>query len=241
MQCVTEQGKQRHRFRDKRPDEYRLPDLNPYLKIHREMGPPVIVAEDAPGFRGDWKRAFEGRTAPLHVEIGPGNGFYLSGMAARHPEWNWLGIEIRFKRVVLCAKKINAAGVTNARITRYNAWQLEDLFASGEVAGLHINFPDPWKKDKHEKHRLLGPGLAQWAADALAAGAEVRLKSDHRPNLERLAAAVEGLPFEQLGWSEDVDGGGAPWPDDLVTNYQSKFIKRGEPTYGLLLRRLASE
>jgi len=231
------EGKRFHRFKDKRPEDYKQPDLNPYLKLHREMGPPVIVAEDAPGFRGRWAAAFDDRDAPLHVEIGPGNGFYLAGMASRHPEFNWLGIEIRFKRVVLCARKINAAEASNARITRYDAWQLEDLFATGEIAGLHINFPDPWKKDKHEKHRLLGPPLARWAADALSPGAELRLKSDHRPNLERMAASVEGLPFEQLGWSDDVGVQGAPWPDDLVTNYQSKFVKLGEPTYALLMRR----
>jgi tRNA (guanine-N7-)-methyltransferase len=237
---MTVERKRFHRFRDKPLEDYKQPDLNPYLRIHRDMGPPVIVAADAPGFRGGWAGAFDGRDAPLHVEIGPGNGFYLSGMAARHPEYNWLGIEIRFKRVVLCAKKINAAGVSNARITRYDAWQLEDLFAPGEIAGLHINFPDPWKKEKHEKHRLLGPELARWAAMALAPCAEIRVKSDHRPNLERMAAAVADLPFEEVAWSEDVGNAGAPWSDDLVTNYQSKFDKRDEPTYALLLRRQTS-
>ena len=234
---MTAESHRRHRFKDKRPEAYKLPDLNPYLKIHREMGPPVITAEDAPGFRGRWHESY-GREAPLHVEIGPGNGFYLSGMAGRHPECNWLGIEIRFKRVVLCARKIIAAGVMDqARVARYDAWQLEDIFASGEIGGLHINFPDPWKKDRHEKHRLLGPELAAWAADALAPGAEIRVKSDHRPNLERMAAACAPHAFSEIAWSEDIGRDGAPWPDDLQTNYQSKFDKREEPTYALLLRR----
>jgi len=234
---MTAQGKQHHRFRDKRPEEYKRPNLNPYLKLHREMGPPIITAEDAPGFRGRWADAF-GRDAPLHLEIGPGNGFYLSGMAARHPDCNWLGIEIRFKRVVLCARKILAAEVDgHARIARYDAWQLEDLFAPGDLSGLHINFPDPWKKDRHEKHRLLGPELAAWAAGALRPGSDIRVKSDHRPNLERMATACARHPFSEIGWSEDVDRDGAPWPDDLTTNYQSKFDAREEPTYALLLRR----
>jgi tRNA (guanine-N7-)-methyltransferase len=234
---MTAETKKRHRFQDLPPEDYRLPDLNPYLRIHREMGPPVILGGAAPSYRGRWAAAFDDREAPLHVEIGPGNGFYLAGMAARHPECNWLGIEIRFKRVVLCARKINVAGVDNARITRYDAWQLEDLFATADIAGLHINFPDPWKRRKHLKHRLLGPELARWAADALAPGGEIRLKSDYRPNLIRMANSCDGLPIEQVGWSEDVAIEGAPWSDDLVTNYQSKFIERSEPTYALLLRR----
>jgi tRNA (guanine-N7-)-methyltransferase len=226
-----------YRFRGKKPDEYPLPDLNPHMKLHREMVPPVVVAEDAPGFRGRWGAAFPNPSLPLHVEVGPGNGFYLAGMAGRHPEFNWLGIEIRFKRVVLCAKKINAASVTNARIARYDAWQLDDLFAPGEVAGLHVNFPDPWKKDRDEKHRILGPEFAKWAAGALAPGAPLRMKSDHRPNLERMSASCADQPITAVAWSENVTADGAPWPDDLVTNYQTKFVKLSEPVYALLLRR----
>jgi len=234
---MTADSRRLHPFKDKAPEDYKLPDLNPYLKMHREMGPPVVTAEEAPELRGRWSEAY-GREAPLHLEIGPGNGFYLSGMALRHPQCNWLGVEIRFKRVVLCAKKIIAAGVQDtARIARYDAWQLGDLFAPGELAGLHINFPDPWKKDRHEKHRLLGPELAEWAVEALAPGAHVRVKSDHRPNLERMAAACAPHAFSELAWSEDVGRDGAPWEDDLTTNYQSKFDKRGEPTYALLLQR----
>ena len=147
----------RYKFRDLLPEEYPRPDINPYLKLHREFGPPVLTASDAQGLRGRWTEAFEGRSAPLHVEVGPGNGFYLAGMAEKHPERNWLGLEIRFKRVILCAKKIRAAGVENARIARYDAWFLDDLFEPGEVDALYVNFPDPWMRDRDEKKRLMGP------------------------------------------------------------------------------------
>jgi tRNA (guanine-N7-)-methyltransferase len=234
---MTAESRRRFPFKDMRPTEYKLPDLNPYLKLHREMGPPVVTAEDAPGLKGRWTESYDS-VQPLHLEIGPGNGFYLAGMAGRHPDINWLGLEIRFKRVVLCARKIIGAEVTsNARVSRYDAWQLDDLFTPGEIAGLHINFPDPWKRQRDEKHRLLSPELAAWAAVALAPGALVRLKSDYRPNLERMVACCAPYAFTEVGWSEDVARDGAPWSDDLQTNYQSKFDKRGEPTYALLLRR----
>ena len=42
------------RFRGKRPDEYPLPDLNPHMRLHYELVPPVVVAEEAPGFKGRW-------------------------------------------------------------------------------------------------------------------------------------------------------------------------------------------
>ena len=124
-------GRTWHRFVDTRPDDLPRPDLNPYLRLHREWGPPVLTASDAAANRGRWDAAFEA-PGPLHVEVGPGNGFHLAGMAARHPDVNWLGLEIRYKRVVLCAKKIESAGVArNARIARYDAWWLDDVFAPG--------------------------------------------------------------------------------------------------------------
>jgi tRNA (guanine-N7-)-methyltransferase len=227
----------KYKFRGKKPEEYSMPDLNPHLKLHRKMVPPVVVAEEAPGFKGKWGQAFPNPDQPLHLEIGPGNGFYLAGMAKRHPDLNWLGIEIRFKRVVLVAKKINAAEATNARIARYDAWQLQDLFVDGELDGLHINFPDPWKHRRGEKHRLMRTELAVWAASVLKPGGEIRMKSDHRPNLERVVDACADLPISLVDFIDDIDKAGAPWSDDLVTNYQSKFNLRGEPIYAALLRR----
>ena len=225
------------RFRGKKPDEYTMPNLNPHMRLHYELVPPVVVAEEAPKFKGRWREAFPDPSLPIHLEIGPGNGFYLAGMASRHPEMNWLGIEIRFKRVVLVAKKILAAEAENARIARYDAWQLSDLFEPGELSGLHINFPDPWKREINAKHRLICPELVAWAAEALKPGSEIRLKSDHRPNLERFVTGAEGQPISIMDFRDDIASIGAPWSDDLVTNYQSKFDKRGEPIYGALLRR----
>ncbi|NOY24796.1 MAG: hypothetical protein GXP62_02895, partial [Oligoflexia bacterium] len=68
-------------------DDYPDPDLNPYLKLHRSFGPEALPADAGPPFLGRWAAAF-GRDAPLHVEIGPGNGFFLAGMAGMHPEAN---------------------------------------------------------------------------------------------------------------------------------------------------------
>lgn len=236
---MTQFGRNNVPFTDLDPDHVSRPDLNPYLRLHREMGPPVLIAEEAKAQRGRWGEAFA-KPQPLQVEIGPGNGFFLAGMAAKHPDQNWVGVEIRFKRVVLCAKKINALGVGgNARIARYDAWWLEDLFEPGAVAGLYVNHPDPWAKDSDEKKRLMSPHFAAWAAEAMAPGALLRLKSDHLNNLDALQAAAAAQPFDLLDRVEDIEHNGTPWPvkDDVITNYQSKFIKRKLPVHALWLRR----
>jgi tRNA (guanine-N7-)-methyltransferase len=236
---------ERPRYRDRLPGDYNRTDVNPYVVEHREVGPPLLPGSEAWPFRGRWHEAF-GRQAPLHVEIGSGNGFFLAELARRHPDWNVVGVEIRYKRAMMCAKKLRAAEVSNARIVRYDAWYLDDLFAPGEIAGLYINHPDPWPKDRHEKNRLISRWFLEEAALFLSVGGHFRLKSDFEDNIGRvprlLAADADGeplppLPFEVSGRSEDVITGPAPWPDDIETNYQSKFRKRGLPVYAIELVR----
>ena len=237
---MTSPGSEPRPHRDKVHGRLVRSEVNPYVELHEQMRPTVVTAHDALDWRGRWAECF-GRDAPLHVEVGSGNGFFLAGMAARHPEQNWLGVEIRFKRVVLCARKIRAAGVENARIARYDAWWLDDLFAPGSLAGLYVNHPDPWMKNSQADKRLMGRYFAEFAAWALAPGAELRLKSDFAPNLDGLEAGAEGLPLHTLGRSDDVRGSGLPWPtdDDITTNYQSKFDKRDAPVHALRMRREA--
>ncbi len=225
------------RFRDKQPDEYRLPDLNPYLKLHREFGPPVLTADQALAGRGRWHQVF-GRDAPLHVEIGSGNGFFLAGMSSARPQWNWLGLEIRFKRVVQCARKLQGAGATaQGRIARYDVHQLDDLFGPGSVSGLYVNFPDPWPKARHAKHRVLGPDFMGTVASILRPGAELRVKTDHPVNVDAVHTHVAGLPLTIAAVSHDVQREGPPWEHDVVTNYQTKFYKRGEPVHAVRVVR----
>lgn len=238
----------RPRFVDRLPEQFTHPELNPHLTGHRDFGPPLLPADRAHPYRGRWHDCFD-RRAPLHVEIGSGNGFFLAELARRNPDWNVLGIEIRFKRVVLCARKLKAAGVPNARIARYDAWYLDDLFEPASLDGLYINHPDPWPKDRHEKNRLISRWFLEEAACFLKPGAWLRLKSDFEDNIGRvprlLSANADGepepeLPFVIDGRSEDIITGPAPWPDDIETNYQSKFRKRGLPVYAIQLTRTAA-
>ncbi len=225
---------ERPRFRDRSPEEYRHPDANPFVKSHREFGAELLPADDAWRFRGRWADAF-GREAPLHVEIGSGNGFFLAALAVKHSDWNVLGIELRYKRCVLCGKKIREAGATNARITRYHAAFLDDLFEDGSLAGLYVNHPDPWPKERHEKNRLISRWFLEDVARLLRPGASFQLKSDFRPNIERCEEVMDGLPFAIASRSEDVNA--EPWGEDIETNYQRKFKRRGLPVYALELRR----
>lgn len=229
------------RYHDRQPEELVSIEANPYVVSHRTFGRPLLPASEAAPLRGRWHEEF-GRSAPLHLEIGSGNGFFLSGMADRHREWDFVGVELRYKRTVLCAKKLVHAGLTNGRIVRYHAAYLDDLFEPGTLSGVYVNHPDPWPRERHEKNRIIARWFLEDVCRLLVPGGWFRLKSDHKPNIDRvfdlLDHGPEGeplppLPLRITGTADDVTRGPAPWPDDIETNYQSKFRKRGLPVYAL--------
>lgn len=236
---------ERPRFRERPPSTYGNLDTNPHVAGHLTFGRPVIPAHEAWPLRGRWSEEF-GREAPLHVEIGSGNGFFLRGLTERHPDWNVIGIEIRFKRVMFCGKKLSEAGLTNGRILRYHAAFLDDLFEPGTLSGLYVNHPDPWPKERHEKNRLISRWFLDDVAHFLKPGGVFRLKSDHHPNVARveplLNAGPEGeplppLPFTVRGVTYDLHGEGAPWDDDIETNYQKKKVAEGCTIAAIALER----
>ena len=227
-------------FEDQPPNSMVAPEVNPYIAQYWTHGPPVIRGVDAPHFEGDWSIAFN-RKAPLVVEVGAGNGFYITGMANKHPDKNHLGIELRYKRVMLVAKKIERASLSNCRILRYDAWCLQEIFKAGTIHQLVTNHPDPWPKKKHQKNRLLGRYFCEWAADCLQPGGTWRIKTDFKPHIEKIMVDIEGLPLRVVGISESITEFGTPWDsnDDITTNYESKFIRQGLPVYACLLERLS--
>jgi len=235
---VTHLGRNLRPFRETADDNVPFPENNPWLQRFVEFGRPVVRSQEALTFKGRWGEAFDA-PRPLHLEIGSGNGFFLSEFARRHPELNLVGVEIRYKRLVTAALKVRKLGLPNAVLTRYDAWWLDDLFEPGELAGLYLNHPDPWPKDRHVDKRLLGPWFAEWAASTLQPGSPLWLKTDALSNVEALLTAIEGHPFEVVACVEDIGANGCPWPqeDEIQTNFQAKFERKGLPVHGVVLRR----
>lgn len=224
-------------FLQRAPESGHRAEVNPYRDRHAEFGRELLAAEVAPRRKGRWAEEF-GRDAPRYLELGLGNGSWLAARAARSPAEDWIGLEIRYKRCVQTAEKVRAAGSTNARIVRYSWFDLDDLFAEGELSGVYIHHPDPWEAHSKAKHRLINDLFMALAARLIRPGGELRLKTDFRPHRDALLAGVGRVPgWTVVGTSDDVRAAGAPWADDVVTGYQAKFDAQGLPVFAAWLNR----
>ena len=111
-----------------------------------------------PVLKGQWrKKAFQEslETLPLDLEIGIGKGGHFANYAKTHSQRLFLGVELKYKPLIQSIKRVLSSGQQNARVFRYNACFLDEVFARKEINDVMIYFPDPWPKKRHWKHRLL--------------------------------------------------------------------------------------
>ena len=89
------------------------------------------------------------------IEIGFGNGEHLIYMALKYPNINFLGIELYKKGISLLLLKIHFLKINNLRVVYKNAYYILNSILPNSVYGIHLLFPDPWSKKKHNKRRLI--------------------------------------------------------------------------------------
>ena len=173
---------------------------------------------------------FFGHCAPLHVDLGCGDGFFLCEMARRFPRRNFLGVEHLTKRVQKIRRK--ADKIDNVRVLRAdNLFAVRCLVPPGSVEAFYLLFPDPWPKRRHQVRRIFTRHFLDAIADALGKHGVLHVATDQPDyfhQIERISAAH--LEFQVVPPSaEDAD---LP-----ITKFERKFRQQGVPIYRLTLRK----
>jgi len=207
----------------------RRPELNPYVKKLETLPELIIPFVSVYQHRGRWQSRFP-TVQPLYLELGAGYGHFLLDMARRHPERNFLGLELKYKRVYRGAEKVRDQGLTNIQFMRFDALILDQAFMPEELEGVYINFPDPWPKSHHAVKRMVSPQLVARLEQLLTIGGQVQLKSDYEPYRELFPEAFVGSGFEQTGHVADLGAWSRP-EENIQTTYEKRFRKQGLPCF----------
>ncbi|MGO8696420.1 MAG: tRNA (guanosine(46)-N7)-methyltransferase TrmB [Limisphaerales bacterium] len=160
----------------------------------------------------------------LEVELGSGDGSFLAQYAALHPERNFIGVERLLGRLRKLDRKGQRLNLANLRLLRIEAsYFLDWLLPPRSIHALHVYFPDPWPKRKHQRHRLINERFPKLAGQALAAGGAVYLRTDDADYFSRMTKAFAACPsFKEV-----------PTPEALaavMTDFERGFLRRGVPT-----------
>lgn len=185
--------------------------------------PPVLVRLTSVIDPPDLLALF-GRTLPVEVELGSGDGGFLLRYAPRHPETGFVAVERLMGRVSKLGRKAPRLGLTNIRALRVDAdYFTRYLLRPGTVSAFHIYFPDPWPKKRHRRRRLVNPALAGAIHRALVPGGAVHLRTDDADYHAQVREVFAGAPgFREI-----------PTPEELaavLTDFEEAFLAAGKPT-----------
>jgi len=169
----------------------------------------------------DFERLF-GRTAPVVLEIGFGNGESLIELAAANPDQDFLGIEVHEPGVGHCLLKAEEAETHNLKIIAHDAVEvLKDQVSAGSLSRLNLYFPDPWPKKRHHKRRIVQPEFVDLIADKLANGGTFNIATDWANYAEHIDEVLSQSDRFTCIDRRDHEG------DRPFERPQTKFERRG--------------
>ena len=191
-------------------------------------GSPIIEPESL-GERLDLEKLFR-RNAPLHVDLGCGDGSFLCALAQRMPEKNFLGIERLVGRIRTVARK--AARIGNVRLLRMEiSYAVRYLLPPASVETFYLLFPDPWPKRRHWQRRIVNRIFFRAISHALISGGMLYIATDRDDYFEKIKEiARANLDFATVDFA-DID-----LPH---TKFEKKFRAQDATIYRLMLRRVS--
>ncbi|MBR0567663.1 tRNA (guanosine(46)-N7)-methyltransferase TrmB [Azoarcus sp. L1K30] len=175
-----------------------------------------------------------GRHAPKILEIGFGMGETTAKIAAAAPERDFLGIEVHTPGVGALCKLVSEHALHNVRIMQHDAVEvLRDMIPDGSLAGVHVFFPDPWRKARHHKRRIIQPDFVALVASKLAPGGYLHCATDWEHYAHWMLDVLAAEPA-----LENTADGFAPRPDYRpLTKFENRGLKLGHGVWDLVFRR----
>ena len=175
-----------------------------------------------------------GRTAPLVVEVGTGQGHAILHAATENPDTDFLGVEVYHGGLARTMLEAEKNGLTNIRLIEANAPEvMQSLLPEGSADEVRIFFPDPWHKKRHNKRRMISPGFGAVVGRAIKDGGLLRLATDWEDYALQMREVMDAEPeFERAfdgEWDERFSG-------RPMTAFEKKGLDKGRDIRDLTYR-----
>ncbi|CAN5403197.1 tRNA (guanosine(46)-N7)-methyltransferase TrmB [soil metagenome] len=201
------------------------------IRAMAELGPRFLLPySDAPA---DFDAIF-GRSVPRVLEIGFGMGDATASIAQALPGTDFIGVEVHTPGVGALLKRIGELSLSNLRLIQHDAVDvLERMVAAESLAGVHVFFPDPWHKLKHNKRRLIQPEFVRLLVSRLAPGGYLHCATDWDPYAQQMLEVLSAEPALR-----NTAEGYAPKPDyRQLTKFENRGLKLGHGVWDLVFAK----
>ena len=188
-----------------------------------------------PELAPDWTAIF-GRTAPLVLEIGFGNGEQLLWSAQHEPERDFIGVEVHRPGVGRLMNALAAHNIHNVRLYNHDAVDiLERAFGAQSLHEVRIYFPDPWPKKRQQKRRLIQPDFIALLAQRVEPGGKLCLATDWQEYADHMLEILDAAD----GWRNTAGRGQfAARPSNRIeTHFEKRGARLGHAAWDLVYER----
>lgn len=176
--------------------------------------------------KGNWKSELD--CDLIHLEIGAGKGDYWHQMSELYPDRGIVAMERDYTAASIALKKLEKHPGDRKRFIYNDAKKLNEMFGPKEVDVVHLNFSDPWPKTRHEKRRLSYKDKLDDYYEILSDTGEIWMKTDNQSLFNYSLVSVGRHKFELVEVNVDFRS-----TEDLdpFTEYERKFVAKGQPIY----------
>ena len=191
-----------------------------------------VVVENPADYKGRWSERF-GNSQPIQIEVGCGKGAFVIGMAQKHPDINFIAIDLQLSVLSYALDRALEANLPNVQMILANGSALSEYFADGEVDQVYLNFSDPWPKTRHEKRRLTYKSFLATYEQILKPNGQIHFKTDNRGLFEYSLVSMTnyGMKLNRVWLDLHADEEFAA--ENVMTEYEAKFSKKGQVIYRL--------
>lgn len=174
------------------------------------------------------------RQAPKILEIGFGMGQTTAVIAANQPNKNFIGIEVHTPGIGSLLKLLEEQNLNNVKVIQHDAVEvLKEMIAPESLQGIHIYFPDPWPKKRHQKRRLIQSEFVSLLVSKLATNSYLHLATDWQDYAEQMLNVLSKEPL-----LKNTANDYAERPDYRPeTKFERRGINLGHGVWDLIFRK----
>jgi tRNA (guanine-N7-)-methyltransferase len=181
------------------------------------------------------------KDCPLVLEIGFGMGEATAAIAATLPNTRFLACEVHPPGVGALLARIDQAGLDNLRLINHDAVQVIDqMLPDACLDGIHIFFPDPWHKKRHNKRRLIQAEFVDKLVAKLRPGGTIHAATDWQDYAVQMLQTFSSCPALR-NQSLRADGFSDKPSYRPLTKFENRGLRLGHGVWDLVFERRTTE
>lgn len=196
--------------------------------------PESVIQDPDPNKAIAWSERFADISRPLEIEVGSGKGRFITTLAERYPEKNFVALELQTTAAGIILRTKLEKKLDNLQIMRADAADIDAFFAANSADKIYLNFSDPWPKSRHEKRRLTYKSFLQKYQTVLKDNGLLEFKTDNSGlfaySLKSLNNFGMQFDFVSVDLHHEAD---EIVEQNIETEYEHKFASKGNPIYAL--------